>query len=106
MGMKVDQVPQETTLEEYQSMLAERMDEWNRQMLQRGVEQGVQQGMQQGMQQGIRTGESRALLRLLEKRFGAVEQAVRDRIEAADSEVLLDWIERASTAAALDDVFS
>lgn len=101
LGMALDEVPPKLTLEEIDSMLAERIDEWNRTLR----EESRQEGLQAGLQAGLQKGEARALLRLLERRFGPVKRGLRDRITAADSDVLLDWIERAATAESLDEVF-
>jgi len=93
------------TLEEIETMLAERIDEWNRQLEEQGIQKGLQQGLTQGEQRGRQQGEAKALLRLLEKKFGGLEQGARDRINKADADLLLEWIERAVTAASLSDVF-
>jgi hypothetical protein len=90
-------VPTRLTLEEVESMLAERIDAWNRQL----QEESLQQGREQGQQQG----EAKALLRFLEKRFGFVDQVTRDRIATANADLLLEWIERFTTAESLADVF-
>jgi predicted transposase YdaD len=91
-------------------MLAERIDSWNEQVReegrQEGRQQGRQEGWQQGRQEGRQEGEVKALLRLLEKRFGPVDQATRERIAAADADLLLEWIDRFTTAESLADVFS
>ena len=50
-------------------------------------------------------GEANVLLRLMERKFGTVDQNLRDRILAADSETLLDWSERILTAETPDAVF-
>lgn len=89
LGATAEEIPGRLTLEELEPMLAERIDSWNEQRLQEGVQQG----------------EARALLTLLEKRFGPVDQWVRDRIAAADAELLLEWIARFPNAASLADVF-
>jgi len=94
LGMSADEIPQGLTLEEFEPMLAERIDSWNEQQLQKGRQLGRQEG------------EAKALLRLLEKRFGAVDQVTRDRIASADADVLLEWIGRFATAERLGDVFS
>jgi predicted transposase/invertase (TIGR01784 family) len=94
LGMTADEIPQGLTLEEFEPMLAERIDSWNEQQLQKGRQEGRQEG------------EAKALLRLLEKRFGPVDQATRDRIAAADADVLLEWIDSFATAESLGDVFS
>jgi hypothetical protein len=93
VGVKAEQL----TLEEVESMLAERIDEWNRQVR--------QEGLQQGLQEGLQKGEARALLCLLEKRFGSLGPETRERITHADADLLLEWIDRAATATTLRDVF-
>jgi hypothetical protein len=88
---------------------SERFREQGRQEgLQQGVQQGVQQGLQQGVQQGVRQGliqgESTALLRVMHHRFGDIPDTARRRIEAADAETLLRWLDRALVAASVDEV--
>ena len=87
-------------------MLAERIDSWNERLREESLQQGRQQGLQQGRQEGRQEGEARALLRVLEKRFGPVDPGTRDRIAAADADLLLEWIDRSTTAGSLADVFS
>ena len=79
-------------------MLAERIDSWNERLR--------EESWQEGWQQGLREGEAKALLRVLEKRFGPVDPGTRDRIAAADADLLLEWIDRSTTAGSLADVFS
>jgi hypothetical protein len=76
-------------LKEVESMLAERIDSWNQKLKEEGQQEG----------------EARALLRLLERRFGAVDTGTRDRIAAADSDLLLRWIDRFPDAETLTEVF-
>lgn len=66
-------------------MLAERVREWTRQWEQEG--------------------QAKVLTRLLERKFGSLDAAVRSRIAQADSERLLAWSERVLTAERLEDVF-
>jgi hypothetical protein len=51
------------------------------------IEEGMEKGMEKGMERGIATGRplsARTMLRkLLEKNFGALRQALLDRIDAA-----------------------
>jgi hypothetical protein len=94
LGATTDEIPKRLTLEELEPMLAERIDSWNEQL------------REEGRQQGLQAGEAKALLRLLEKRFGPLDQVTRDRIAAADADLLLEWIDRFSTAESLADVFS
>ncbi|HJW87622.1 MAG TPA: DUF4351 domain-containing protein [Candidatus Brocadiaceae bacterium] len=73
--------------------------------LQHGMQQGMRQGMQQGVQQGMQQGESTMLFRLLERKFGQVSKKVKRKIEAADSDTLLEWGEKILSASTIDDVF-
>lgn len=70
-------------------MLAERIDEWNRQVLETGRQEG----------------EARVVLRLLEEKFGALDDRSRERVRAADADRLLDWGARILKARRLQDVF-
>ena len=60
---------------------------------------------QEGLQKGRQDGEAGLLLRLLERRFGAVSDGVRERVRAADTAMLEEWGFRIIQAATLDDVF-
>jgi predicted transposase YdaD len=110
LGVTAGEVHPRLTLEEFESMLAERIDEWNREVREEGVRQGVQQGLRQGVQEGrqegLQLGEAKALLRLLERRFGLLDPRTRDRVTAADADLLLEWIDRAATAESLAAVFA
>jgi hypothetical protein len=94
LGATTDEMPRRLTLEELEPMLAERIDSWNERL------------REESRQEGRQEGEAKALLRLLEKRFGPVDQVTHDRIAAADADLLLEWIDRFSTAESLADVFS
>ena len=91
-------------------MLAERIDAWNEQLrqesLQKGRQEGWQEAWEQGWKEGLREGIAMALLRVLEKRFGPADPATRDRIAAADADLLLEWIDRSAVAESLADIFS
>jgi predicted transposase YdaD len=102
LGATTDEIPRRLTLEEFEPMLAERIDSWNEEKRQ----EGWQEGWQEGRQEGRREERADLLLLWLEKRFGPVDQAIRNRIAAADADLLLEWIDRSSTAESLADVFS
>jgi hypothetical protein len=87
-------VPEE--LLEVRNMLATRAEEWKRQWL--------QEGRVEGRMEGRLEGEAALLLRLLERRFGALPAGVRDRIATADAAALEAWSLRVLDAATLDDV--
>jgi hypothetical protein len=59
---------------------------------------------QEGMEMGAQQGEARVLMRQLQAKFGALPDAVRARVEAADESTLLLWSERVLTARRIDEV--
>ena len=95
LGIAADKIPM--TLREFKPMLAERIDSWNERLREESRREGLQEGLQEG--------EARALLRLLEKRFGPVDQGTRDRIATADADLLLEWLDRFPAAESVADVF-
>ncbi len=76
--------------------LLERAEQWQQEWLREGLEKGLQQGRQEG--------EAGLLLRLLERRFGALPDWAVDRVRAADIAVLEDWGVRILDAGSLEDV--
>ena len=68
------------------------------------AERFTERGLKQGLQQGLQQGEAAVLIRLMERKFGALTEAQRRRIEAADAETLLEWSERILTAQSPDEV--
>ena len=91
------EIPEVGSLEDAQTMLRQRVLEWDRR---------VQELKEEGLQKGRREGERRLLLNLLERKFGTVDPAARRRIEIADDPQLLAWGENLLTAERLEDVFS
>ena len=87
--------------EEGMNTLAERVREWEADLLERGIEQGIERGLGQGI------GRQRAMLgRLAERKFGpAIARVLASRIaDATDAERLAavgDWIIDCGTGAAL-----
>ena len=77
------------TLEELDTMLAESIDRWNREILEKGRQEG----------------EARVVLRLLRLKFGPLEPEIESQIWTADADRLLEWSERVLTAQSLQDVF-
>jgi len=70
-------VPKE--LLEVRDMLATRAETWK------------QQWLQEGRQEGRQEGEAAFLVRLLERRFGALPDWAKDRIATADTAALEEW---------------
>jgi len=68
------------------------------------AERFIEQGKQEGKREGEQEGEARILIRLLQRKFGDVPEAIRRRIESADADTLLDWADRILTARSLEDV--
>ena len=87
-------------------MLAERVIEWTEEWQQQGVQKGFKKGIDQGIQQGRQEGEASRLLRLMEHRFGSMDEATRQRLQTADAETLLRWGDRLLSAASAAEVLS
>jgi len=62
-------------------------------------------GIQKGLEQGRKQGEAAILLRQIALKFGPPSEDVRERIEAADADTLLDWSARILTAERVEDIF-
>jgi hypothetical protein len=62
-------------------------------------------GLAEGRVEGRAEGEAIALSRLLEKRFGALPTALRQRVFAADLASIETWFERAIDGPDLESVF-
>ena len=73
---------------------------------QEGKEEGRQEGKEEGKQEGKQEGEATLLIRLLELRFGKLDDMTRQRIKQADADILLVWGERVLSATTLDAVFT
>jgi predicted transposase YdaD len=88
-GMPQEEVSATLTLEELETMLAESIDRWNREIREEGRQEG----------------EARVLLRLLRLKFGSLDPEIEERVRSADADHLLGWSERILTAENLQDVF-
>ena len=55
-------------------------------------------------EEGRQQGEVLALMRVMRHKFGDIPEPTRQRIEAADPETLLEWLDRALVAASIDEV--
>jgi predicted transposase YdaD len=93
---------QETfTLEDLDTMLADRIDRWNHEIHEKGRQEGRREGRQEGRQEG----EARVLLRQLRLKFGPLSPETEERVLSTDADRLLEWSERVLTAERLDDIF-
>jgi predicted transposase YdaD len=66
---------------------------------------GKAEGHAEGLAEGVAKGGANLLTRLLEKRFGALPTATRQRIFSADLSCIDAWVERAVNAPDLRSVF-
>jgi len=104
-GLSEEEVSAALTLEELETMLAESIDRWNREIREEGRQEGHQEGRQEGHQEGRQEGEARVILRLLRLKFGPLDPEVEERVRSADADRLLGWSEHLLTADSLQDVF-
>jgi flagellar biosynthesis/type III secretory pathway protein FliH len=74
--------------------------------VEKAMAQGIAQGLAEGKAQGRAEGEANSLLRLLEKRFGAIPTHTKQRIFAADLASIQEWSDRAIDAPDVDFVLA
>ena len=68
------------------------------------LEEVKTKGMEKGMEKGFLRKSREALLRILKARFGAVGEAISEKVEKMDSIEQLDsLIEKAATCSSLED---
>ena len=72
---------------------------------QEGLEQGLERGREEGMRTGMLGGRIRIVRRQLELRFGALGEAVVQRLESSDEAALERFAERLLTARTVEEVF-
>jgi hypothetical protein len=96
-GLSQEDASADFSLEEIETMLAESIDRWNREIREEGRKEGRQEGRQEG--------EARLLLRLLRMKFGPLDPEIEEQVRSADADCLLEWGERILTAGSLQDVF-
>jgi hypothetical protein len=97
LGLPEEGTPETPSLEEFETMLAESIDRWNRELREEGVQEGLQKGLQEG--------EARILLRQLRLKFGPLKPETEEQVPAADAERLMEWSERVLGAERVEDVF-
>lgn len=74
-------------------------------LMEQGMEKGLEQGMEQGLEKGELRGLRKALLNLLNLKFGEVSAADEARVAAASVAELETWIPRVLTAESAAAVF-
>ena len=73
--------------------------------LEQGRQEGWQAGQQEGWQAGQQEGEAKALLRLLQAKFGPPTPDLVARVQAAESDQIEVWLARILTANSPHEVF-
>lgn len=73
--------------------------------LAKGLVEGKAKGLASGLAKGRAEGEAKALIRILEKRFGTISRNLRERIFASDTATIEAWIDRSVEARELQSVF-
>ncbi|NLC57993.1 MAG: transposase [Armatimonadetes bacterium] len=88
-------------------------DEFARELIRYEEEQAMpvltqfeRRALRKGRQEGRQEGQAEALLHLLERKFGQVDAASRERVVAAETGDLRRWLERVLTAESLEEVFA
>jgi len=81
------------------------MQGFGQKYLEEGIAIGEARGEARGKAEGKAEGEARVLVRLLERRIGAVPEALRARIFAADQASIEVWFDRAIEATEFESVF-
>jgi predicted transposase YdaD len=89
LGLSQEEASAASTLEEIETMLADSIDRWNREIREEGRQEG----------------EARLVLRQLRLKFGPLNPETEERVRSADADRLLEWGERILTAESLQDVF-
>ena len=78
-------------------MLATRVKQWEREILEQGIEKGIEQGVQRG--------EAQLLRRQLTLKFGALSAKVQQAIDQASRTEIEAWGLKILSATTLDEVF-
>jgi predicted transposase YdaD len=110
-------LPEVGSLEEVQTMLAERVKEWTREWKKEGLQEGLQKGLQKGLRKGLQKGRREGLekgrreglqdflLSEMAERFGPVPETIRRRVEAIqDFEELRKFGKRLLAADSINDL--
>jgi flagellar biosynthesis/type III secretory pathway protein FliH len=81
------------------------MGHFTEEFMEQGLAKGLAKGLASGLAKGMAEGEAKALIRILEKRFGTISRNLRERIFASDTATLEAWIDRSVEARELQSVF-
>ena len=90
---------------EVHTVLANRIDEWERQITDKAMQVGRSEGIEQGIEQGVVQGEQKLISRQLTKKFGSLPVWVNDKLLSASPEQLDIYGDRLLDAETLEQVF-
>ena len=93
-----------TRPDRWETLMGTVAEAWIEQGRAEGIEKGLAEGIEKGLAEGIEKGRAGLLLRLLERRFGALSGAARERVRGASAAELEGWAEAVLTAGSLDEV--
>jgi predicted transposase/invertase (TIGR01784 family) len=83
----------------------ELMGHFSQEFFAEGEAKGHAKGRAEGRAEGEVAGEAKALIRLLEKRFGVVPPHLRERISSADAASIEAWLDRTLEASDMPSIF-
>jgi hypothetical protein len=90
--------------DEYRRIIETASEREVKQMPNMWIEIGKKEGLQEGLQQGRQSERRAILLMFLEKRFGALSEQVRQRVDALDPKRVEEVLDRILTATSLRDL--
>jgi hypothetical protein len=95
-------LPDINDFNEVHAVLEERVEQWNREL----IEKGRLLGREEGREEGRLEGESRVLARQLARRFGPLPGWAKERLAGAAEAELVAWTDAVLEADSLEAVFS
>ncbi|PJB67601.1 MAG: hypothetical protein CO096_15715 [Armatimonadetes bacterium CG_4_9_14_3_um_filter_66_14] len=98
------ELPELHSLQEVSAMLQEHDIDWTRDWREQGLAEGRAVGLAQGRAAGLVEGRAEVLLRLLDRKFGPLEESHRRKVRGTDPDTLLEWTDRLLTAERWEDV--
>ncbi len=90
---------------EVHTVLANRIDEWERQITDKAMQVGYSEGIQKGIEQGVVQGEQKVISRLLTKQFGELPGWAVEKLQSAASQELEKYEDNFLDAKTLKQVF-
>jgi len=103
-GIKL--TPQDSeNLDEVKNMLATRIEQWEIDILEKGIEKGIEQGIEQGIEKGIEKGEVALFLKMMELKYGSLPDWAHEKIAQAESKTIETWAANMFNASTLTEVF-